>query len=78
MQLPPQHQLTLPMNNPPPKPILPTQPTPNPNNKAGQPVMAVELPNYLAYSISTVDFHDIQLRSGRNINKITSPIITEE
>ena len=40
--------------------------------------MSIKLPNYLAYSISVVDCHDIQLRFGRNINKTTSPIITEE
>ena len=40
--------------------------------------MATELPNYPAYSISTVDCHDIQLRSSRNINKTTSPITTKE
>ena len=78
MQLTPQHQLTLPMNNPPPKPLLPAQPTPNPNNKAGQPVMAAGLPNYPSYSSSTVDCHDIHLHSGRKINKTTSPIIIEE
>ena len=40
--------------------------------------MATELPNYLAYSISIVDCHYIQLRFGRNIHKTTSPIIIEE
>ena len=40
--------------------------------------MASELSYYPAYSISWVDFHDIQLRSRRNINKTTSPWITEE
>ena len=40
--------------------------------------MASNLCNYAAYSISRIDFHDIQLRSGRNINKTTSPWITEE
>ena len=73
MQPTPQHQLTPPLNNPTPTPLLPEQTTPNPNNAARQPVMDSDLSNYAAYSISRVDFHDIQLRFGRNINKTTSP-----
>ena len=66
------------MNNAPPKPLLPAQLSPNPNNKVGKPVMDVELPNYQTYAISTLYCNDIQSHSGRNINKTTSPIIMEE
>ncbi len=49
---------------------------PNPNNKATQ---GIEAPTtFQTYLITPVGLNEIQLRSGRVINPIHSPIITEE
>lgn len=82
-----QQQLTFPMNpnqhqpmqaplnpNPPcPTPIL-EQPIANPNNRPTQPVHNMELQAFPTYVITSAPLNEIQLRSGKALNKTNSTV----
>ena len=52
---------------------------PNPNNKPTQPLHNFELQTFLTYVISPVPLHEIQLRSGKVLDKQKpSVVICEE
>ena len=73
---PPPQQLQLPSNQPPPRPTqLPAQPIPNPNNKTDRPMYNVDDGMALPYSI--LPLQNINLRSGKTLQK-ESPVILEE
>jgi len=100
MQYPPNMQQLLPGFTPPPLPpipqnpqqpqnpprptILPAQPIPNPNHRPPLPLHNVDFQNYPAYNINPISIQEVQLRSGKILNKIqpitkTSPkVIIEE
>jgi hypothetical protein len=49
--------------------ILPAQPIPNPNHKPPLPLHNADFQNYPAYNINPISIQEIQLRSGRILNK---------
>jgi hypothetical protein len=60
---------------------LPVQPVANPNNKTVQAAYNVDLqtyPTYPTYLISIVPLQGVQLRLGRDLSQIKSPITIEE
>ena len=61
--------------NPPIRPQLPVQNTPNPNNK---PVQQEETANLPTYCIFPVQCNDVHLRSGRIVQAESEPTIIEE
>ena len=60
--------------------LLPSQATPNPNNKPTQALKNIDLETLPSYVVSTVPIHQIQLQYGRVVNDKpkTSVIIHEE
>jgi hypothetical protein len=58
--------------------LLPAQPVPNPNNKPTQPLHNVELQTFLTYVISLVPLHEIQLRSGKVLDKQKPSVVIWE
>jgi hypothetical protein len=86
-----QQQLTLPLNpnqqqqmqvapNPnPPRPTpIPAQPIPNPNNRPTQPVQNLEVQTFPTYVITPTSLNEIQLRSGKVLNKPNSTVVIQE
>ena len=68
-------------NATPPRPtVLPTQPVPNPNNKTTQPLHNIGMRNPPTCSFSHAPAYEIQLRSGKILNKNprSSVVITKE
>lgn len=65
----PQQKLQFPSNIPPGNqpicPQLPIQPNRNPNNKGAQQADTLNLPSY---NISTAEFYELNLRSGRVVD----------
>ncbi|CAF4431391.1 unnamed protein product, partial [Adineta steineri] len=60
---------------------LPVQPIANPNNKTIQAPYNVDIqtyPTYPTYLISTIPLQGVQLRSGRDLSQIKSPVTIEE
>jgi hypothetical protein len=55
--------------NPPRPTILPAQPIPNPNHRPPLPLHNVDFQNYPAYNINPISIQEVQLRSGRVLNK---------
>jgi hypothetical protein len=54
----------------PPRPQLPEQPIPKPNNIGlGQPMQATRIASYLTYSISSMECNYIHLRYGKRLTK---------
>jgi hypothetical protein len=77
MQLlpPPQMQAS---TSSPPRPQLPAQPIPNPNNGRPSPTnTSCRLVAYPTYSISSLDCNDIHLQSGKTLTKDQPPIHIE-
>jgi hypothetical protein len=86
-----QPQLTFPLNpnqqqqmqaapNPnPPRPTpIPAQPIPNPNNRPTQPVQNLEVQTFPTYVITPTSLNEIQLRSGKVLNKPNSTVVIRE
>jgi hypothetical protein len=69
----PQNSQQFRTHNPPRPTILPAQPIPNPNNRPSQPLNNVDFQNFPAYTIAPIPIQEIQLRSGKVLNK-TPPI----
>jgi hypothetical protein len=67
--LPPIPQNPQQSQNPPRPTIMPTQPIPNPNHRPPLPLHNVDFQNYPAYNINPVSIQEVQLRSGRILNK---------
>jgi hypothetical protein len=82
--LPPIPQNPQQPQNPPRPTILPTQPIPNPNHRPPLPLHNVDIQNYPAYNINPISIQEVQLRSGKILNKIqpitktTPKVIIEE
>jgi hypothetical protein len=58
--------------------LLPAQPVPNPNNKPTQPLHNVELQTFPTYVISLVPLHEIQLRSGKVLDRQRPSVVIRE
>jgi hypothetical protein len=71
---PPPQNNTTPNSVPPKKPQLPSQPTPNPNNKQAQPVYN----NDTTYQTYLVELQEINLRSGKILQQQPKLIEIEE
>jgi hypothetical protein len=71
--LPPIQQNPQQPQNPPRPTILPTQPIPNPNNRPPLPLHSADFQNFPAYTINPISIQEIQLRSGKTLNK-TQPV----
>jgi hypothetical protein len=71
--LPPVQQTPQQPLNPPRPTILPAQPIPNPNKRPPLPLHSVDFQNYPAYTINPISIQEIQLRSGKTLNK-TQPV----
>jgi hypothetical protein len=67
--LPPIPQNPQQPQNPPRPTILPAQPIPNPNHRPPLPLHNADFQNYPAYNINPVSIQEVQLRSGRILNK---------
>jgi hypothetical protein len=78
LQLTQPQQLQLPSTQPPRPTQFPSQPIPNPNNKVAQPTFNTELQPFPTYLVTPVDLQEIQLRSGKVLNKNSPTIIEEE
>ncbi|XP_059068537.1 uncharacterized protein LOC131859042 [Cryptomeria japonica] len=70
---PPNNQLPQP-TQPPKSTSMPTQPNPNPNNKATQPMYNNEVAGHPTYLINAVELEGVQLRLGKALQ---GPTITE-
>jgi hypothetical protein len=63
---------------------LPAQPIPNPNHRPPLPLHNADFQNYPAYNINPISIQEVQLRSGKILNKIqpitktTPKVIIEE
>jgi hypothetical protein len=86
-----QQQLTLPLNpnqqqqmqvtpnpNPPLPTPIPTQPIPNPNNRPTQLVHSLEVQTFPTYVITPTSLNEIQLRSGKVLNRPNSIVVIQE
>jgi hypothetical protein len=71
--LPPIQQTPQQPQNPPRPTILPAQPIPNPNHRPPLPFHNDDFQNYPAYTINPIYIQEIQLRSGKTLNK-THPV----
>jgi hypothetical protein len=71
--LPPIQQTPQQPQNPPHPTILPSQTIPNPNNRPPLPLHNVDFQNFPAYTINPISIQEIQLRSGKTLNK-TQPV----
>jgi len=58
--------------------LLPAQLVPNPNNKPTQPLHNVEMQTFLTYFISHVQLHEIQLRSGKVLDRHRPSVVIQE
>jgi hypothetical protein len=82
--LPPIPQNPQQSQNPPRPTILPAQPIPNPNHRPPLPLHNADFQNYPAYNINPISIQEVQLRSGRVLNKnqpktkTASKVIIEE
>jgi hypothetical protein len=71
--LPPIQQTPQQPQNPPHPTILPAQPIPNPNNRPPLPLNSVDFQKFPDYTINPISIQEIQLRSGKTLNK-TQPV----
>ena len=58
--------------------LLPAQPIPNPNNKPSQPLHNPEIQMAPTYVIHLAPIQEIQLRSGKTLNKTPPTVIIQE
>jgi hypothetical protein len=82
--LPPIPQNPQQPQNPPRPTIFPAQPIPNPNHRPPLPLHNADFQNYPAYNINPISIQEVQLRSGKILNKnqpitkTTPKVIIEE
>ena len=57
---------------------MPAQPIPNPNNKNPQKTYMIEGQQFLTYLITPLDLSNVQLRSGRILEKRKPSVIIQE
>ena len=63
----------------PPRPTqLPAQPIPNPNQRPNPPLGNLDMQNFPAYVISPAPISEIQLRSGKILEKLEPRVVIEE
>jgi hypothetical protein len=58
--------------------LLPAQPVPNPNNKPPQPLHNVEIQAFPTYVITPVPLQEIQLRSGKVLERQRPSVVIQE
>jgi hypothetical protein len=58
--------------------LLPSQPVPNPNNKPPQPLHNVEIQAFSTYFITPVPVQEIQLRSGKVMERQRPSVVIQE
>jgi hypothetical protein len=57
---------------------IPAQPIPNQNNRPTQPVQNIEVHTFPTYVINPTSLNEIQLRSGKVLNKPNSKVVIQE
>jgi hypothetical protein len=58
--------------------LLPAQPVPNPNNNPPQPLHNVEMQAFPTYVITHVPLQEIQLRSGKFMDRQRPSVVIQE
>lgn len=59
--------------------MLPVQPVPNPShNRLPQPVKNIDIHPFRTYMIAAIPVNEIQLRSGKIVNKGKSVVVIQE
>ena len=70
-----QQMQVAPIPNPPQPTPIPAQPIPNPNNRPTQPVQNIEVHTFPTYVINPTSLNEIQLTSGKVLNKPNSTVV---